>query len=324
MLENFMFSVNATIPIFLVMVFGFFLRTKNLINDNFVEVANKFVFVIALPTLVFLDLASTDFREVFDISYVLFCAGVTTVCFFVIWALSKWLMKDKSMVGAFVQASFRSSAAVIGIAFVQSLYGDSGMAPLMIVGTVPLYNIYSVIVLTFEGNKNPDGTDKNRKERNGTKVKEACYNILTNPIIIGIVAGVCVSLLRIDFPIIIDKTLTHISSLSTPLALICLGASLVGKLEVKNIKPTLCSALIKLMLQAIIFLPIAIHMGYDSEKLVALVVMLAAPTTPSTYIMAKNMGNDEVLTASCVCISTLLSAVTLTFWIYLLRTMALI
>ena len=83
MLENFMFSVNATIPIFLVMVFGFFLRTKNLINDNFVEVANKFVFVIALPTLVFLDLASTDFREVFDITYVVFCAGVTTICFFV-------------------------------------------------------------------------------------------------------------------------------------------------------------------------------------------------------------------------------------------------
>lgn len=102
-------------------------------------------------------------------------------------------MKDKSMTGAFVQASFRSSAAVMGLAFISNLYGPSAMGPLMIIGAVPLYNIYSVLVLTFEA-------EGEEQDRDTGKLKEACVNILKNPIILSIALGLAVSLLRLDFP----------------------------------------------------------------------------------------------------------------------------
>ena len=78
----------------------------------------------------------------------------TTIMFMGVWALATIFIKDKSMVGAFVQASARGSAAILGIAFVNNIYGSSGMAPMMIVAAVPLYNIYSVIILTFCSNEN--------------------------------------------------------------------------------------------------------------------------------------------------------------------------
>lgn len=162
-MENFIYSLNATIPIFLVIVIGYMLKQIGMLNDEFVSVANKFNFKVTLPLLVFKDISGANIKEDFDIVFVLFCAIATTVCFFAIWGGAKLVIQDKSIVGAFVQASFRSSAAVMGIAFIQNIYGTSGMAPLMIIGSVPLYNIYSVIVLTMEAEDSGQGKEKIKK-----------------------------------------------------------------------------------------------------------------------------------------------------------------
>lgn len=314
MLENFIYSINVTIPIFLVMVLGYFLRRRGMLNENFVNVANKFNFDVTLPFMVFRDIAAVDIRSVFDLKYVLFCAIASSVCFWVVWGLAKLFMKDKSLIGAFVQASFRSSAAVMGLAFISNLYGPSAMGPLMIIGAVPLYNIYSVLVLTFEAEDDGTGRDTG-------KMKEACVNILKNPIIISIVLGLIVSLCKLDFPVLVDNTIDNVAKMATPLALITLGAGFEGKEALAKMKPTLWAAFIKLIGQAAIFIPIAIALGFTGEKLIAIMVMLAAPATPSCYIMAKNMKNDGVLTASIIVTTTLLAAFTLTGWIFILRSM---
>lgn len=314
MLENFIYSINVTIPIFLVMVLGYFLRRRGMLNENFVNVANKFNFDVTLPFMVFRDIAAVDIRSVFDLKYVLFCAIASSVCFWVVWGLAKLFIKDKSLIGAFVQASFRSSAAVMGLAFISNLYGPSAMGPLMIIGAVPLYNIYSVLVLTFEAEDDGRGRDTG-------KLKEACVNILKNPIIISIVLGLIVSLCKLDFPVLVDNTIDNVAKMATPLALITLGAGFEGKEALAKMKSTLWAAFIKLIGQAAIFIPIAIALGFTGEKLIAIMVMLAAPATPSCYIMAKNMKNDGVLTASIIVTTTLLAAFTLTGWIFIIRSM---
>lgn len=312
-MENFIFSINVTLPIFLVMVLGWGLKQAGMLNDNFVAVANKFNFHVTLPFLLFRDISSVDIRAVFDLKYVLFCALASSVCFWLIWGGTKLFLKDHYMTGAFVQASFRSSAAVMGLAFIQNLYGQSAMGPLMIVGAVPLYNIYSVIVLTFEGAKE-NGMDKSGK------IKEAGVNILKNPIIISIFLGLAVSLCDLHFPSLIDKTVGNIAQMATPLALVTLGAGFEGRKALAKIRPTLAASFIKLILQPLLLIPVAAAMGFTGEKMIGILIMLASPTTPSCYIMAKNMKNDGTLTASIVVATTLLASFTLTGWIFLLRT----
>ena len=109
-MENFIYSINVTFPIFLVMVIGYFLKQIGMLNDNFVTVANRFNFKVTLPFMLFRDIAGVDIRAVFDLKYVLFCAFVSTACFWLIWGGVKLFLKDQTMRGAFVQASFRSSA----------------------------------------------------------------------------------------------------------------------------------------------------------------------------------------------------------------------
>lgn len=316
-MENFIYSINVTFPIFLVMVIGYVLKQNGMLNDNFVTVANKFNFKVTLPFMLFKDISGVDIKAVFDIKYVLFCALVSTACFWSIWGGTKLLVRDKSIRGAFVQASFRGSAAVMGLAFIQNIYGASAMGPLMIVSAVPLYNIFSVLVLTFEAE---DGVLMDK----GAKIKQAAVNIIRNPIIISILLGLIVGLLGIDFPLMIDKTVNSVSQMATPLALITIGAGFEGRKALAKMKPTMAAAMIKLVIQPLLFLPLAAVMGFTGEKLIAILIMLSSPTTPSCYIMAKNMKGDEVLTASVVVVTTLLGAVTLTMWIFILKTVGLI
>jgi predicted permease len=316
-MENFIFSINVTFPIFLVMVIGYILKQIGMLNDNFVTVANKFNFKVTLPFMLFRDISGVDIRAVFDLKYVLFCAIVSTICFWLIWGGVKLFVKDKTIRGAFVQSSFRSSAAVMGLAFIQNMYGSSAMGPLMIVGAVPLYNIFSVIVLTFEAQ-----TDEAINGRE--KVKEACINIAKNPIILGILTGLIAALLRLDFPVIMDKTIHNVAQMATPLALITIGAGFEGRKALAKIRPTIAASMIKLVIQPLIFLPVAAWMGFTGEKMIAILIMLASPTTPSCYIMAKSMKNDGVLTASVIVTTTLLAAFTLTGWIFILKSVGLI
>lgn len=312
-MDNFIFSLNATVPVFLVMVAGYVLKLRGKVNDNFCTVANDINYKLTLPALLFMDISTSNIREVFDLKYVAYCGIVTTVCFGAIWAGAKLLVRDKTEVGAFVQGSFRGSAAVLGVAFIQNMYGNAGMAPLMIIGAVPLYNIFSVIVLTFEGN-NSDGKN----------IKNAFINICKNPIILSILAGVAVSLLNIDFPDIVDKTLESIARLATPLALLVIGAGFEGRKAIAKVKITVIGSVIKLIVQPAIFLPVAAWLGFSGDKMIAALIMLGAPTTASCYIMAKAMNNDEVLTSSLVVFTTLLSSVTLTGWIFVLKSMRLL
>lgn len=312
-MQDFIFSVNATIPIFIVIMMGYILKQRKILTEEFANVANKLVFEICLPLLLFRDLASTDILSDFDWKFVVYCMAVTTISFFGIWGFAKLFLKDKGIIGAFVQASFRGSAAVLGIAFIQNIYGDAGMAPLMIVGAVPLFNIYSVIVLTFEAEKQNNTGREN--------AKKAIINICKNPIILGIVAGVVGSILNVysSMPVILDKTINNIAILATPLALLSIGVGFEARNVLKKVKPTVIAVVIKLIVLVGIFIPIAITLGFRDQKLIAILIMLGAPSTPTCYIMAKNMGNDGVISSSIIVATTIISSITLTAWIYILK-----
>jgi len=316
-MENFIFSLNATVPVFLVMILGWVLMRIHFFNEEFVSVADKYVFRVALPVLLFQDIATADITKVLDVRFILFCMISTILMFLAVWLFSWLFIRDKSMVGAFAQASARGSAAILGIAFVQNIYGDSGMAPLMIVSAVPFYNILSVVILTFHA-RGQEGLDKK------AQIQKACVNVAKNPIIWGILAGLPFALLNIPIPAIPAKGISYVASTATPIALLTIGAGFQGSKALARLKPALAASVIKLIVLPAVFFPFALYFGFRGSELVAILVMLGSPTTVSCYIMAKNMGNDEVLTSSVIVLATLLSSVTLTGWIYLLRSFALI
>lgn len=313
MWENVLFSLNSTLPLFFVMVLGYVLYQKRFLSDGFVAGANKFVFYVALPVQLFRDLGSTDVRTTFDGAYVLFCFAVTLGSILTLWVLAKLCLKNKSLVGEFVQVCYRSSAAILGSAFLQSIYGDASMSSLMILGSVPLYNIMAVVILTLES---PDAAQTGSM---AAKLKKSIRGIVTNPILLGIAAGFAWSLLGLPMPAMLNKTLSNVAGLTSPLALLVIGTGFKGRKALGYLRPTAVATVVKLMLLPALFLPLAVHFGFTDEKLVALLVMLGSISTPACYVMAKQMGHEGVLTGSVCVTTTLFSAFSLTFWLFVLR-----
>jgi len=301
-------------PVFLVMILGWWLKKKNFITNEFISIADKVVFKVALPVLVFQDIATADLTQDFDLKFVAFCFVSTCVFFGVIWLLAEIFIKDKNSIGSFVQGAFRGSAAILGVAFAENIYGDAGLVPMMIVASIPLFNIFSVVVLMRSANSGE--ADKKKA------LKKTLKGIVTNPIIIGIFAGIPFAFLNIPIPVIINKGMTLVGNLATPLALLAIGGSFSTGAVLAKWKPTVVASVVKLIIIPAIFMPLAVYFGFRNEELIAILILTGAPTTVSSYIMAKNMNNDSVLASGIVVMTTLVSSVTITLIIFILKSLA--
>jgi len=310
---NLIFSLNATMPIFFMMVLGFWLKKIKFLDENTTTKLNQLVFKIFLPALLFMDLAKEDFVTIWDTKLVFFCFVVTIFSIAMATVLSL-LSKDKAERGEIIQAAYRSGAATLGIVFMTNIYDNASMVALMIIGSVPLYNVAAVVILYLTSPQNA----------NHSKVelwKKTVKNVITNPIIIGIALGMLWSVFKLPQPVMFTKTVTYLGNMASPLALIALGASFEicdVKEKWKEIMGVTCT---KLLLWCMIFLPVAIYVGFRDEKLVAILVMLGSATTSSCFIMSKNMGHRGVISSCSVMVTTLLSSFTLTMWLFILKSL---
>lgn len=308
--ENLIFCLNATMPIFCTMILGYIFRQIGLMDESFVKKMNRFVFKAALPMLLLEEMWEADFGSLWDGRFVGFCIGVTVVSVLVCILLSR-LIKDRNIRGEFVQAAFRSNTAILGIAFIQNIYGEAGIASLMLIGTVPFYNMFAVIILSF---MKPD-----RGKLDGKLIKDTLKGIVTNPIILGILGGVLLSLLKVPKVPVVTKTVHNLAVLATPLGLMAMGGSFEGKKAFALLRPTLGCSFVRLIGIAALALPLAAAAGFRNEEMVSILVMAGSSSAVSSFIMAKNMGHGGVLTSSVVMVTTLGSAFTLTGWLYILR-----
>lgn len=315
-MENLIFSLNATMPVFLMMVLGFLLHQKTrLLNDSFAGYLNTFVFQVALPVQLFKNLSESDFHTVWNGRVVLFCFVVSLVSILAMAALSL-LLRERGIRAEFIQAGYRGSQALLGAALMQNIYGETGPLALILIGAVPLYNVAAVVILTLMA---PDGGRLGRRALGKT-----FRGIVTNPIILGIAAGLLWSLLKIPQPVILQRAVSSLAATATPLGLLALGACIDMKGIAARWKPTVAASVCKLLIFTALFLPAAVWIGCRDETLVAMLVMLGSPTTVSCFSMARSMGHEGTLSSGAVMLTTVCSAFTLTGWLYLLKTMALI
>ena len=316
MWKDFLFSVGAILPVFGVMVLGFLLRRRSFLTQGFCQTGNRLVFNLCLPAMLLRQIASMGGVRASDGGFLLYAFAATLAGVLAVWLPAHFFMKNKTQVGAFAQGAFRGNTALLGAALLQSIRGSQAYAPLIILAAVPVYNVLSVVVLSLEAG---GGGTLDR-----ARVLGALKQVARNPILLGILAGMPFALTGRSIPLPADKVLSMLGGLASPLSLLVIGAGFRWQAALEKRRTTLLAALVKLVLLPAAALPPAAALGFRGEALVALLVMSGTPSAVSSYIMAENMGNDGVLANGIVAVTTLLSAVTLTGWIFLLRTLQLI
>ena len=313
MLADLIFSLNIVIPVFLMILLGYVLKRIDIITPGYLTSGNKIVFYICLPALLFRGVYTADIGEFFDIRLISFALGASVVSVLAAWLIAVAFIKDKPMLGAFTQGSFRGSLTLVGLPVMLNLAGYLGMARYAIVITfvIPFLNVLSIVALT------PCSGEK-------VSVKTTLIAIVKNPSNIAIIFGVMLGVLGLRLPAIAEEAAFSVANMAAPFALICMGGSMTFQKFDERFKFAVIGSFVKVVAVPLLFVVGGYLFGFRDFDLAVLVVMGGAPSAVVGFAMASQMGGDTYVAGMIVVISTLMSAVTLTLFIFALRTMGLL
>ena len=307
-MENLILSLNVVLPLFITMSLGYFLKYLNMFDNNTLDTMNNITFKSFLPMLLFYNIYKTDLQGVFNLKLMIFSATCVIALYLILYLIVPLIEKDNKKRGALLQGLFRSNFVIFGLPITESLFGSEkvGVAALLIAVIVPLFNILSVIALeTFRGGK--------------PNFRKISIGIIKNPLIIASCLGILTLLLKIKIPTAIEKTISDVSKIATPLSLILLGASFKFDNIKKYIKQTTIAVVGKTILTPCIILPICIMFGYRGVELTTLMIIFAAPTAISSFTMAQQMDSDSELAGQIVVFTSAFYVVTVFMLIFILK-----
>lgn len=323
-MDSLIFALNAVAPIIMMVAIGYLLKKIGFMNEKFAKMANKLMFRIFLPAMLFLNVYKINDIGGIELGYILYVVAALVVIFLVSIPLVILVTKKQERRGALLQATFRSNFALIGFPLAQSLYGEAGaiVATLLSAVVIPIFNIFAVISLSVF-----------RKSDEKPSVKSIVLGIVKNPLIIGVLSGVATLGIRsvfvkygISFRLTdigpVYSTLSYLSSLATPLALLVLGAqfefSAVADMKKEIIFGTAMRTLIVPTL-AILIAYLGFGDKFRGEHFAAFVAVFATPVAVSSVPMAQEMDSDAILAGQLVVWTTLVSAFSVFGATYILR-----
>lgn len=296
-------------PLFIIIILGKFFKTIGLYDDCFIENANRFLFNILLPALVFNSIYIGDYRKNFDLKLVVFILILLVATAMVSWIIVPYFERDNSKKGVIIQSLFRNNYVLIGIPLCKNLYGETylGIATMVLAFYIPVMNLLAAIVLSYYSGKN------------NMSVVSYLLDVAKNPFVISTLSAVFLSTFSIKFPYVIEVVIKDISVVANPLALLVLGGSLDLPIMFKYMKRIISISVIKLIILPAIILLISICFGMRGIDLVIILSVFGSSTGIASHSMALQMKSDHILAGALVTSTILLSSVTLFFFVLLLR-----
>ena len=312
-MENLIIAFNVVLPLMLCIMLGYFLNRIGMIGEALRKGMNSLCFKVFLPFYLFQSVYTTDVSAAFNGTLMIFCCVAMTAWFALLMYLIPKVEKENPRRGVLIQAMFRSNFALFGLPMAESLCGAERMGPtsLLIGVCVPLVNILAVITLeSFRGGK--------------PSIRKMLLGIAKNPLIIASVLGVVFNLLDIPLPSAVQKTITDLGRVATPLSLVALGASFTFA-SVAGYRMQLALGVSgKLVLCPLIMVTLGVLLGLRAEMLVPVLIFFGAPTAVSSFPMAQQMDGDGELAAALVVFTSALSILTIFLWVFVLKTIGLI
>ncbi|NCD07150.1 MAG: AEC family transporter [Spirochaetia bacterium] len=313
-MDNLLFSFNVIFPLFVLLFLGNISVKFNWIDKETLNTLNKFIFRLPLPLLLFLGIYNMDSINVGNSIKMILVVLITLPLIAIIMSiiLNKTKLSNPQK-GVLVQAWFRSNIMIFGVPVIQGMYGEKGLPLLstLILFAVPLVNILAVIVL--EGYRG-----------NNISIFSLLLSVIKNPLVEAALLGFIFYLFKIEIPQLILSPISSLSKTATPLAFIILGGTIEFESVKKNIKLIIFGSIGKLIISPLIIILISIALGLRGMYLGCIIASMASPVAVSSFTMAKEMEGDADLAAQIVIISTVLSLISIFFWLFILKSFSLI
>ena len=301
-------TISVTAPVFSMLFLGVALKRLGLIDAAFINTASALVFRGTLPTLLFLGIVKADLNTALQPALLVYFVLATLGCFLLAWgwAILRCPQADR---GIYTQGAFRGNNGIIGLALATSMYGDYGLSVGAVLGGVVIlsYNTLSAIVLAIYS---PDAK---------TDAWSLTKNILSNPLIVGVLAAIPFAAWQISLPAWLLTSGEYFAQMSLPLALICIGGTLTLESLRESSGMAISSSLMKVLWLPLVATLGAWLWGFRDADLAILFLYFASPTAAASFVMAKAVGGNHQLAAAIIVLTTLATVVTTNLGLFVLQ-----
>ena len=313
-MESFLVALNAVIPFLFYITFGYTMKVRGVVTEEFLQKLNKMIFRLFYPFMTFYNIYKADAASLPSSTVLIFSGASILVLEVILVLIVPRIVKENPKRGVIIQAIYRSNFILFGLPLTLSVFGDSASSVVAMVITVvtTIYNTTSVVILEMF---NSEGK---------TNVKTVLLNVLKNPLLQGAAVGLVFFFAGIKLPSCIIKPISEFANMTSPLALFVLGGTLHFNAISKNMKYLAPALTIKLVVLPAIALSIAYMLGLRGVELFIMIALYGTPVAAASYPMAQNMGGDGELAGEFVVISTVVSTVTLFLWIFFMKSVGLI
>jgi malate permease and related proteins len=301
--------IVTIIPIFVIIILGWVSRKRGFITREFLEPANRLVYYLSMPAMIFNAIAKADFHKEFDGRVLVLTLLSAATIYLLAELLARLTQMTPSRAGAFVQSSGHGNQGYIGLPIAFYYLGEVGLAKASIICgfLMILQNIFSVIALQLHGTSN----------KGLPSLRSLAGKLLGNPVILGAMAGIFVSALAIPIPRVIGRSLDILGGLAPPMALLLIGASLSLVLMRKYLRPTMGAVMMKLFILPALGLLLFQLFAIGAADYLPALILLASPTATIAYVMAREMHCDADFAVASISASTLFSSLFFMGWLTL-------
>jgi predicted permease len=303
-----MSTIQTIIPIFAIILLGVLARRKGFISQTFLEPANRLVYYLAIPAMIFRAISSSSLTSELNPKVVVATLVCIPAIFVFAWILNRLMGNAGGRSGTFIQCAFHGNLGYIGLAVIFYYLGDAGLVKgSIIAGLIMIVqNFLGVLALQLFADQKKDGG----------RIKQFVGRILINPVILSALLGIGYAALQLPLPIILDRSLKILSGLALPMALLLIGASLSFSLVKVQLWSALASSFAKLLALPALGLMVYRYLGLSPDDYLPGLILLAAPSATLTYVFAREMHGDAELAVATISVGTILSGFTYAAWLH--------
>ena len=292
-------TFGALAPVFILIALGWLLRTRGFPGDQFWPAAERLVYFVLFPALLFLTTAAADLGALalLPLAGALIAAIGATVALTL--ALRPWLKIADAAFTSVLQGGIRCNTYV-GLAAGSALFGELGLTimGLVVFVVVTTVNVVSVVALIHYG-------------RRAAGPRDVLASVLRNPLIVACVLGFAGNALGAELPAVAYETLDVLARASLALGLLCVGAGL----ELAHLGRARLAAFATAALKLLVF-PGATALacrvfGIDALSTAVAVLFTAAPISASSYVLARQLGGDAPMIAGLITMTTIAAVATM-------------
>ena len=295
--------LNCLFPVFALIVLGVCLKRYGITGDVFLQTADRLVYFIFFPAMLFWKIGGAKTGEGIPWDFCGAALSAVAVTYIISAIALKAFRISAFQAGSFSQSCYRFNT-YIGMAIILSALGEPGVRyfGILLGFIIPFINVLAVSTLSWYS-----GTANSPGKRAGMTLKA----LVSNPLVIACLAGLIYARFINTFPVFIDNTLSLVSMVTLPLALLSIGGTLTVKSLAGNIRPALVAAMIKLMILPLIGFGFLNLFSVNTIELQTGMIFFTLPASTAIYVLSSQLGSDTELAGASIVLSTMISFLSL-------------